>query len=85
MFSKKDYSGMTLKELVSEEKRMRAQKIIIAVFIGVMVGAAIWAATHKGGFFLPVILLLFAFRIARTNSQNLKGVQAEISRKNAVG
>ena len=76
---------MTLKELVSEEKRTKAQKTVIVLFISMMVGAAIWAVTHKGGFFLPVILLLFAFRIARTNSQNLKSIQAEISRKNAVG
>jgi hypothetical protein len=85
MFSTKDYSKMTLEELVSEEKKVKAQKTTIAVFIGVMVGAAVWAATHKGGFFFPVILLFFALRIGYRSTQNLKNIQMEISRKDTAG
>lgn len=76
---------MALDELLSEEKSLKAQKIITAVFIGVMIGVAVWAATHKGGFVLPVALLIIALQIGYQNSQNMKSVQAEISRKNAVG
>ena len=75
---------MTLDELVSEEKSLKAQKITTAVFIGMMVGVAVWAATHKGGFVLPVVLLILAFRVGHKNSQNTKSVQAEISHKNTV-
>ena len=85
MFSSKDYSKMTLEELVSEEKKLKPQKITVAVFIGVMIGAAVWAGTHNGGFFLPVILLFVSFRIGHSTSQNLKNVQAEISRKDTLG
>ncbi|WP_229599444.1 hypothetical protein [Runella rosea] len=46
----KDYSKMTLDELVSEEKKKKSQKIPTALFIGFLVGIAIWSATHKGGF-----------------------------------
>ena len=46
MFSSKDYSKMTLEELVSEEKKMKSQKITIAVFIGFVVGFAIYASKH---------------------------------------
>ncbi|WP_345074254.1 hypothetical protein [Hymenobacter fastidiosus] len=84
MFSSKDYSKMTLEELGSEEKKMKSQKTITAVFIGVLIGIAVWSATHKG-FVLPVILLISAFLIGYRNSQNLKSVQAEISRKDPVG
>ena len=83
MFSSKDYSKMTLEELVSEEKKMKSQKITIAVFIGFVVGIAIYAATHKS-FLLPVILLIFSFVLGQKNSQNLKNIQAEISRRDTV-
>lgn len=74
---------MTLEELVSEEKKMKSQKITIAVFIGFVVGIAIYAATHKS-FLLPVILLIFSFVLGQKNSQNLKNIQAEISRRDTV-
>jgi uncharacterized membrane protein YbjE (DUF340 family) len=85
MFSSKDYSKMTLDELVSEEKKLQSQKIMIAVFIGFLVGLAVWSATHRGGFFLTILLLLFPLLIGSRYSKNLKGIQAEISRRNTVG
>ena len=74
---------MTLDELVSEEKKLKSQKITIAVFIGFLAGIAVYSATHKG-FVLPVILLIFSFLIGSRYSKNLKGIQAEISRRNTV-
>ncbi|GAA3991347.1 hypothetical protein [Hymenobacter antarcticus] len=85
MFSSKDYSKMTFEELVSEEKKTKSQQTTTAVFIGVVIGIIFWAATHKGGFVLAVILLIFAFRVGYRNSQNLKSIQAEISRRDIVG
>jgi uncharacterized membrane protein YbjE (DUF340 family) len=84
MFSSKGYSQMKLDELVSEEKKLKSQKIIIAVLIGFVIGIAVWAATHKGGFYLTIILLIFPLLIGFRYSKNLKGVQAEISRRNIV-
>ncbi|GAB3895172.1 hypothetical protein GCM10028803_11310 [Larkinella knui] len=83
MFSSKDYSKMTLDELVSEEKKLKSQKTILAVFIGFIVGIAIYSATNKG-FLLPVILLIFSFLIGSSYSKNLKGIQAEINRRDPV-
>ncbi|WP_223834341.1 hypothetical protein [Spirosoma profusum] len=74
---------MTLDELVSEEKKLKSQKVTIAVFIGFLVGVAVYAATHKG-FVLPVILLISSFLIGSRYSQSLKGIQAEISRRNTA-
>lgn len=84
MFSNKDYSKMTLDELVSEEKKLQSQKIPIAVFIGFLVGIAIWSATHKGNMFLTFILLIFAPLIGSRYSKNLKGIQTEISRRDTI-
>ncbi|RDB05809.1 hypothetical protein DVG78_11595 [Runella aurantiaca] len=81
MLSNKDYSKMTLEELGSEEKKIKSQKIPTALFIGFLVGIAIWSATHKGGFFLTVGLLIFALIIGSRYSKNLKSIQAEISRR----
>jgi len=83
MLSSKDYSKMTLEELVSEEKKMKSQKTTTAVFIGFLIGIAIYAATHKG-FVLTIILLFFAFWIGSRNAQNLKRIQAEISNRDSA-
>lgn len=81
LLNTKDYTKMTLEELLSEEKKMQTQKIPTAVFIGLLIGIAIYSATHQG-FILPVILLIVAFLIGRRNSQNLKNIQAEIRLRN---
>ena len=78
MLSSKDYANMTLEELVAEEKKMQSGKITTAVFIGVLIGIAVWSATHKGGF-LTYLLLFFALLIGSRHSRNLKRMQAEIS------
>jgi uncharacterized membrane protein YbjE (DUF340 family) len=83
MLSIKNYSKMTLEELVSEEKKMKSQKTITAVLIGMLIGIAVWSATHKG-FILPIILLILSFLIGHKNSQNMKSIQAEISSRDTV-
>lgn len=81
MLNNKDYSKMTLEELLSEEKKIKSQKIPTALFIGLLIGIAVYSATHKG-FVLPIILIIFAFLIGSRNSQRMKGIQAEISSRN---
>ena len=75
---------MTPEELVSEEKKMKSQQIPFAVFIGFMAGIAVWSATHKGGFFLTTGLMIFALFVGSRHSKNLKGIRAEISRRDIV-
>ncbi len=83
MLSNKDYSTRTLEELVAAEKKMQAGKTSTAVFIGLLMGIAVYAAAHKG-FILTVILLIAAYLIGSRHSQNLKAIQAEINRRNTV-
>ena len=85
MFSSKDYSKMTLDELASEEKKLKSQKITIAVFVGFLVGIAIWSATHKGGFIVTVGLLIAALWIGSRHAKGLKSIQTEINRRDTVG
>ena len=75
---------MTLEELVSEERKLKSQRIVTALVIGFFVGVAIWSATHKGGFILTIGLLGFALLIGSKHSKNLKGIRAEINGRNTV-
>lgn len=75
---------MTLDELVSEEKKVKSQQIPFAVFIGFLVGIAVWSATHRWGFVLTISLLICAFFVGSRYSKNMKSIQAEISRRNTA-
>lgn len=79
MIAWKDYAKMTLDELVSEKKKMNSLKIPFALFIGILVGFAVWSATHKGGFIVTIALLIGALLSGSVYSKNLKSIQAEIS------
>lgn len=85
MFPSKDYSAMTLDELVSAKKKLKSRTIPIALFVGFVVGVAVWSATHNWGFLLTIGLLLFAAMSGSIYSKKLKSVQAEISRRDPVG
>jgi uncharacterized membrane protein YbjE (DUF340 family) len=85
MYSAKDYTKMTREELVSKEEKLKSQKILTAVLIGFFVGIAVWSATHQGKFSLTISLLIFALVIGSSYSKSLKGIQAEISRRDTVG
>lgn len=80
MGSNNNYANMTPEGVALAEKKIKSQKIISAVFIGVLLGIAVWAATH-GSPILTAILLVAALVIGRKTSQNLKSLQAEIDRK----
>lgn len=74
---------MTLEELVAAQGKLKSQKTFTAVFIGFLVGVAIYSATHKG-FLLPVALLIFSFLIGNNYSKNVRSIQEEISRRDTV-
>ncbi|RFS17102.1 hypothetical protein [Emticicia sp. C21] len=80
MLDSKDYTKMTLEELAEEEKKMKSQRVMMAVFIGFLIGIAVYSAVNRG-FILPVILLIVAFLLGRRNSQTMKDLQAEITRR----
>ncbi len=83
MFSNKDYSNMTLEELVLEEKKMKSGTTPSAFVIGMLVGVAVWSATG-GKFLLTIGLLGAALFIGYQNSQTKKAIQAEIIRRESA-
>lgn len=74
---------MTLEELVAEQEKLKSQKTFTAVFIGFLVGVAVYSATHRG-LLLPVALLIFSFLIGKNYSKSVKDIQEEISRRDTV-
>ena len=75
-----DYTNMPLETLRTELEKIKSRKITTAVFIGVLIGIAVYAATHKS-FLLTVLVLLFALRIGYSNAQAQKNLEAEIRRR----
>lgn len=77
MASTNDYATMTLDQLVSEEKKLKSYRNPAAVFLGFLVGIAVFAAV-KGKTWLVVMVLSGVFILAARNAQALKNIQAEI-------
>ncbi len=81
MATNKDYSKMTLDELLSEEKKLKSQKTLTAVLIGFFVGVAVWSATHEGGFILTVGLLILALVVGSSYNKKRKSIESEKRRR----
>lgn len=77
MASTNYYSSMTLDELRAEEKKQKSYRIPSALFLGFLVGIAVFAAV-KGKFFLVIMVLAGVIFLANRSGDALKKVQAEI-------
>jgi uncharacterized membrane protein len=72
---------LTEQELKQEEKKQKSGVIAFRVIIGLLMGVAIWSATHKGSFIISCLPLFF-MSIFLTAEKNYKALQSEIeSRK----
>ncbi len=87
MLDKKDYSKLTLEELLAEQKKIKKNENLSAVIIGFFVGVIIFGLVKSGfGFVYISISLIFIFAIYRnskTLKQNLMQIQTEINNKKA--
>jgi uncharacterized membrane protein YbjE (DUF340 family) len=82
LLGKKDYSKLTVEELMSEEKKTKSLQIPTALLIGFLIGVAVWSATHKWGFLITIMLMGIAFLIGKWSSQTIKDIKNEINRRN---
>jgi hypothetical protein len=85
MFEKKDYSTLTLKELLAEEKKIKKSEIFSAGFIGFLIGIMIYGVVKNGFGFLyiaiPLLLIAGITKGSQIQKQNLKAIRAEINAK----
>jgi hypothetical protein len=80
MFSSKNYSEMTLDELVSEETNLKSQRSYTPAFNGALAGIAVSSIFRKK-FFMPAVLLIVAVTVGLQLSKNLKRIQSEIKHR----
>ncbi len=81
--SNDDYTKMTQEELMSEAEKLKSQKTMTAVLIGLFVGIAVYSAV-QGKAFLTFGLLIFSLVIGNAYSKKWKNIQAEKSRRGIV-
>lgn len=85
MFEKKDYTNLTLEELLVEEKKIMKNKIFSAVLIGCLIGVLIYSLVKNGFSILPIAIPTFLiatiYKSSQVQKQNLERIQAEIKDK----
>ncbi len=85
MFEKKDYSKLTLEELLIAEKKIKKNEVFSAGFIGFLIGVIVYGVAKNGfGFlyiFIPLLLIVGIAKNSQNLKQNLKQIRAEISAK----
>ena len=85
MRTTEDLAQMTAEELASKERKLKMLRTTTVLFLGALVGIAIWSATHKGGF-LPFVLLVVALRVVSSTPRQvreLERIQSEMRRRSA--
>ncbi|MEY4539145.1 MAG: hypothetical protein RLZZ306_902 [Bacteroidota bacterium] len=82
MFEDKDYSKLTLEELIIEEKATKKKVTTFQVIAGIAVGVTLYAIFKRSVSFIHVALPLVSSFILRKNGENLKMIQKEIQNKN---
>lgn len=86
MASNKEYSELTLEELLVEEKKIRKQEITSSVVMGFLIGIIIYGVAKNGfGFlyiFIPLVLMSIYYKALQKIKQNLRQVREEINIKN---
>ncbi|WP_310393466.1 hypothetical protein [Hymenobacter sp.] len=87
MLDKKDYSKLTLEELLAEERKVKKNETFSAGLIGFLIGVMVYGIVKNGFGFLyiaiPLFLISVIYRNSQIQKQNLKQVRAEINVKNA--
>lgn len=86
MKNEKDYSTLTLEELLVEEKKMKQSLSLSSGLVGFAAGVMIWGIINKGiGFLhiaLPIGLMVLFYKNSQKNKLKLNQIQAEIKLKN---
>lgn len=88
MLDNKDYSKLTLDELLTEEKKIKKVEITSAVLIGFLIGVMVYGVAKNGfGFlyiFIPLLLIAGIAKNAQNLKQKLGQIRAEIAAKSTA-
>ncbi len=84
MFDKKDYSKLTLEELIIEEQKTKQKSSHLLVIAGIAVCITLYAIFKHSANFIHTLLPLMSAYIIHRNTENLKKNQAEIKSKTSI-
>ena len=86
MLDSKDYSKLTLEELLTEEKKIKKTEMLSAATTGFLIGIMVYGVVKNGFGFLyiaiPLFLIFGIYRNSQKNKQNIKQIQTEINTQN---
>lgn len=83
----KKFTTLSDQELLQEQKKMKSNKIINALLIGVLVGVTVYSVIKKGfGFFsfLPLFMGYFLFKNTANSKLMEKELMEEIKSRNLI-
>lgn len=87
MLDKKEYSNLTLEELLLEEKKVKQNELLSAFLIGILAAVMVYGIVKDGfGFIyiaIPVIMISGLYKKSKSQKQQLKQIQTEIKVKNS--
>lgn len=69
-----DFTHLSNEELISQRKKIKSNTILIAGFIGLMVGVVVFAVVKSGFTFFSLLPLVFVY-IAVQNSKKNKAAE----------
>lgn len=81
MFEKKDYSKLTLEELIQEEIKVKKSQKIITVIAFLACGITLYAIYKHDVNFIHTVLPLGSILYIGKLGENLKAIKQEISNK----
>jgi hypothetical protein len=76
-----ELAQLTQKELAQEAKKQKNNLTLFVVFLCLMMGIAIWSATHKGSFLIACIPLFLMPILGKLDKKH-KAVKAEMQARN---
>lgn len=79
---KLDLTTLTLNELLTEQKKRKNASTVFVFCMCIMVGAAIYSATHKGSFIFSCMPLFF-IPLLGVIQKNYSDVKKEIALRNS--
>ncbi|OIN57394.1 hypothetical protein BLX24_19360 [Arsenicibacter rosenii] len=81
MFDNKDYTRLTLEELISEERKIRKVQVFFIVILILLICAIVYGIISNGIRSTNIFILIMFLLLVYKNAQSLKTIRAEIQNR----
>ena len=80
----KDYTRLSLEELLIEQKKIKKQQLYSAVMIGVFIGVLVYGFIKNGFGWVYVSISVFMIYVINKNCKNIKQSLEQIGKEIAI-